>query len=341
MLAEDIFRDDEYELPVIMQEMMDTINYVDDYAKNKDELGGLDWGMESLNTAFEGLNAGVHFVVGAPNTGKSCVCLNMAWNIVQANKNREKPAYVIYIGLDDSVRELIPRIVALDQRIPINLVSKPKKYAKITNMEAAMARREIGIKNLKDNIRYLKIMDQSTSPGCDNIESVERIVKHHLAELRALNENYQLVLFIDNFHDMNSEIGYYGDEFTKFNSISKQLTAISTVLDMPIICTAEARKQNGLKRMTQEDVSGGYGIAYDAKGILLCFNEVGIKGENANLYWEQEGYLGKRPVLEVRVGKNKQASFKQTIFFEFVPEMAYIREATPAGSIRYSQMIGG
>jgi replicative DNA helicase len=53
----------------IQQEMLDTINQVDEYCFNRGKLGGLDWGMESLNKAFDGLQPGLIIVAGQPNVG--------------------------------------------------------------------------------------------------------------------------------------------------------------------------------------------------------------------------------------------------------------------------------
>ena len=74
---------------------------------------------------------------------------------------------------------------------------------------------------------------------------------------------------------------------------------------------------------------------------MLCYNEVGLRGESAQVFWEQDGINEKRPLLEVKVGKNKLSSYKKRMFFEFVPEMSYLREVPPEGTRRYNQMING
>jgi len=57
------------ELLTIQQEMLDTIEKVDEYCHNRGKLGGLSWGMESLNKAFEGLQPGLIIVGGQANVG--------------------------------------------------------------------------------------------------------------------------------------------------------------------------------------------------------------------------------------------------------------------------------
>lgn len=57
------------ENPPFMQEMIDKINAVDEYAWARGSMG-LDFGFESLNKAFNGFNPGLHLVAGGANTGK-------------------------------------------------------------------------------------------------------------------------------------------------------------------------------------------------------------------------------------------------------------------------------
>ncbi len=64
---------DESELLDIQQEMLKTIEYVDEYAWLKGKLGGLDWGFPSFNRAFDGLQPGLILVAGQPNIGNIAV----------------------------------------------------------------------------------------------------------------------------------------------------------------------------------------------------------------------------------------------------------------------------
>lgn len=55
--------------PFFKTKMLNTIQEVDNYSWRRGEMGGMDWGFENLNKAFEGLNAGVHLIGGASNIG--------------------------------------------------------------------------------------------------------------------------------------------------------------------------------------------------------------------------------------------------------------------------------
>lgn len=57
-------------VPDFATKMLETIDEVDEYSWKRGEMGGLDWGFEKMNKAFEGLNTGVHLVAGASNIGR-------------------------------------------------------------------------------------------------------------------------------------------------------------------------------------------------------------------------------------------------------------------------------
>lgn len=327
-------------IPDVISEMTTIIDDMDQYTQHRGEIGGLDWGIDCFNTAFEGLNPGLALIAGSPNTGKSCLCLDMAWQIAHANTTT-KPAYVLYVSLDDSVKEILPRVIAMDQRIPISIVSKPRKYANDPNAMPYLLRREEGIRRLKESVNHFKIIDPVYYPGCDQIEHIEHIVTSHIDELQSFDPNYQLVLFVDNFHDMGTTMNFHNDDNGKYDYISDKLSKLATLYDLPIICTAELRKSNGTRRPVLEDIRETYKIAYESKAVMLVYNEVGIRGESAQVFWEQEGNPEKRPVLEVKVGKNKFSSYKRRMFFEFMPEMSYLRPSTEMAGMRYSGVIGG
>ena len=327
----------------IQQEMLDTINRVDEYCFNRGKLGGLDWGMESLNNAFEGLQPGLIVVGGSPNVGKSALCMQMGWSIAYSNQQtvpgvRPSKAYVIYFSLDDNATEIMPRIVAIEENIPINIVKAPAKYE--DERPDLIARRANGIKKLKEMLNYYKIIDSTQGTSIEFIE--EKIRTHHL-ELQSKDEAYKLVVIIDNFHDITIETTNFRDnENARYTYISDKLSHMCTQFDIPIICTAEFRKLNGNRRPMVDDLRESGKIGYEAKAILLCYNEVGLRGEAASIYFnrgETEFANFKQPVLEVRVGKNKYSSYKGRLFYNFYPERSLLKEADSADTLRYSQMI--
>lgn len=328
-------------VPFYRTKMSDTIDAVEEYSWNRGEMGGLDWGFPSLNKAFEGLNTGVHLVAGQSNIGKSSFMLQLAWQVSQSNQipTAEKPrkAFVLYFSLDDSNNELLPRLVAIDQRIPINVVRFPKKYQ---DNATYMQKRAEGVIKLRESVDYINMQDVNS--GSD-IEFIQETMETYHVELQKEDPTYQLVVFIDNFHDIT-----IGDEKLrsksggeKYDHIADMLTKIATKYDCPIVCTAEFRKLNGNRRPTVDDIRESVKILYEAKAVMLCYNEVSLRGQQSTVHWMRNDNPNKQPVYEVQVGKNKYGSFKGRAFFEFIPEMAFCREVSEAGALRYSQMVNG
>lgn len=240
-------------LPFFQQNMLQTIQEMDEYSWKRGEIGGLDWGFEQLNKALEGLNTGLHLVAGQSNIGKSAMCLQLAYNIATHNqvptKEKPKKAYCLYFSLDDNANELLPRMVSIDQRIPINAVRFPKKYQ--DNIEY-MQRRQVGLERLKKLTEHFGLMD--VNMGSD-IEHIEETAKRYALELSKIDPSYQIVIFIDNFHDITvRNIKFGSDNNAKYDYIADQLSRIATMLDCPIICTAEFRKLNGNRRPKLDDI---------------------------------------------------------------------------------------
>lgn len=326
--------------PFFRAKMLKTIDDVDQYSWARGEIGGLDWGFEGFNKAFEGLNTGVHLVAGQSNVGKSGIMMQMGWQIAQANripsKKQPRKAFVLYFSLDDSNNELLPRLVAIDQKIPINAVRFPKKYR---DNQHFMDRREIGFDNLKEAVMHINMMDVNEG---SSIEHIQRTTEKYALELAKLDETYQIVVMIDNFHDVSVEDVQFGVEGSgKYDYIADQLSLLATKFDCPVICTAEFRKLNGNRRPKLDDIRESVKIVYEAKAIILCYNEVGLRGQQSGIFWNKPETQDKQPVFEAHIGKNKFGSFKGRFFFEFMPEMSYFREVTEAGAVRYSQMISG
>ena len=324
----------------ITDEMLASITTMDKYCLSKGTLGGLSWGSPSLDKAFDGLQPGLILVAGAPNTGKSALCLQMGWQIAFANelKTEETPykAYVLYFSLDDNTTELLPRLIALDQKIPINVVKAPTKYQEMTKQ---IERRALGVEKLKNSLDKFKIIDSTKGTS---IEYIANEIERHYVALKSEDEDYKLVVIIDNFHDITTtSIRNSENDNARFDYICDKLSGLATIYDLPIICTAEFRKLNGARRPIMDDVRSTTKIGYEAKAILLCYNEVGLKGEEASIYWELSGSEFKMPVLEVKVGKNKYSSYKGRLFYNFRPEMSRLEEATQEDIEKYRQLVNG
>ena len=90
----------------------------------KDEEEGYDTvRFPSFNKNLSGLTKGLYIFAGESNGGKTAIMSNLLKDLGTNPKNN---LLAIYYTLDDTVGEVIPRIIAMDQQIPIAIAGKPK-----------------------------------------------------------------------------------------------------------------------------------------------------------------------------------------------------------------------
>lgn len=332
------------ENPPFIKKALEQINSVDEYAWNRGTMG-LDTGFENLNKSLNGLNTGLILFAGGSNTGKSAVLLQLSSQVAKMNnfisELHPKKAFSLYFSLDDSNNELMPRLIATDQKMPINDVLYPKSIEK---HPTSMLKREQGFQNLKDNVRYYAMNDASNG---SSIEKIEATIKEYKEQLEMMApEEYRLVIFIDNFHDITVEAPGYTEDNARFDYISGALNDIAIEFDSPVVCSAEFRKINALKRPQLDEIKSSGKITYEAKAIILVYNEVGQLEDQSDVYWEMTNHQTpevprKMPVFEMHVAKNKFTSFKGRHFLRFLPEMALFIEPSEEEAMQYLQMMKG
>lgn len=310
------------------KEMWEKIMSFEDDAYNPNSKG-FKTGFPELDEALEGIQPGFHIVAGDSNHGKSSLISQLAWQIAANNSN----AYVMDFSLDDPLRDKLPRIVASKNKTLINAVKNPIKYAQFPKM---MERRERGMKDLLTMVDKYKVYDSSFST---DIDLIEQEIKRHKIELNAAGIDKRIVVFIDNFHDLTTSVSAGNSEKSKYDYLAQRVADMAIELDIPIICTAEFRKLNGFRRPGVDDIRESTKIKYEAKSIILVYNEVSVKGEASDLFYQIGGKPLKQPVMEVRVAKNKYTSFKGTLFYYFFPEMAYFQSATPQDTKTFTNLL--
>lgn len=312
------------------QEMLAIIDKVEEYSWSRNELGGLSFGDKAFDEAFNGLQPALYVLAGQPNIGKSMLALQLAWNVIQNNKN----AYVIYFAIDDPDVAILPRLVALDQRIPINVAKIPAKYA---DNPVLMEKRELGIKALRQSVDRFKLLDKKFGYSAEHII---RVARAHKAKFEAIAEQTgekprELAIFIDNLYDVRTE-EKVSDPQLNLQIVSEKLDEFCETDLVPVFCTGELKKLNGIRRPILDDLKDTIELQYDASAIMLCYNEVQVKGERAEVYHQILGKDGKQPVLEVHVAKNKLGEYHGRFFYNLYPGYSYIDQVSAEGAKYYS-----
>lgn len=292
---------------------------------------GLDTGFDGINKALGGLQTGFHIIGGDSNIGKTSFISQMAINVALCNRD---DVYVIDFSLDDPMLDKMSRVIAASQRVLINAVKSPKAHKKYPDM---LKRRTKGLQLMRDIVDCYKCYDMEH--GTD-FEQIKATVQRHIVDLKTEGEKRKVVVFIDNFHDITTDAPESkGSDKNKYDYLARVVSDMATELDVPIVCSAEFKKLNGYRRPSIDDIRESVKIKYEAKSIMLCYNEVSLKGEAAAVYFNKANDPSKQPVYEVQFQKNKFTKFKGRVYFEGYPEMAFFIEADEESTKRYNNVI--
>lgn len=312
-------------------EMLNIIEEVEEFNWARGELGGFTFGEELLDEAFSGLQPALYIIAGQPNIGKSMLALRLAWNVALLNKD----AYVLYFAIDDPLFAIMPRVISMDQKIPINVAKIPQMFQ---DDDELMSKRETGVQRLRENVGSFKILDKSHGY---TIEAIKRIVFEHQAKIENAKTGKKLVVFIDNLYDVEVEDqAYAGDTQKKLQKIAIDLDDICEIHKIPVVCTGELKKLNGARRPILDDLKETVKLQYVASAIMLCYNEVQVKGERANVYHlTPEKGEEKQPVLEVHVAKNKLGEYKGRIFYNMYPGYSVLEPLSKEQGRKFTSMM--
>lgn len=316
-------------------EMWDVINQFENRAWDASNTG-IPTGWADFDNAFDGgMKTGWILIGGDSNIGKTSFLSTLAWSISQNNND----VYVMDFSLDDPMHDKIPRVVAAANKVIINAVATPQNYTQYPDM---LKRRNAGMQMLYSATDRYRCYDANFSTDIDQIEEEVRKKLVDLEEEAAINgtKRKRVVVLIDNFHDLTTTASEAtGSDKMKYDYLAQRVSDMATKFDIPVVTTGEFKKLNGFRRPGLDDLRESVKIKYEAKAILLVYNEVGIKGEGASIYFDRTGKPEKQPIFEVKFGKNKQGGFKGRIFFEFYPEIAYFEPVTPNDAKRFNNLI--
>lgn len=293
---------------------------------------GLKTGFKNIDNAFEqGIVPAFYIVAGDSNLGKTGFVSQMAYQMAQLNSD----IFVMDFSLDDPLQDKLSRVIACDSKIIINSVKSPNNYKHLPTM---LVRRTNGILKLRKLVdRYVAYDSTFTT----YVQEIEDEIKRMKILFDSLGVKKKLCVFIDNFHDLNIKGKDSWTDKQKYEYLASWCAGIAIKYDIPLICTAEIKKANTstFRRPILDDIREAGKIKFQAKAIMLVYNEVHYKGENTQVYYTRSNNPLKQPVFEVHVAKNKVSSYKGRLFFEFMPDISYFQESSEQATKHYASLI--
>jgi replicative DNA helicase len=311
--------------------MWDTLDAFEQRAWSQKNVG-LKSGFDCIDKAFDGgLFPGFIIIAGDSNLGKTAFLSQMAWNVSTLNQD----VYVMDFSLDDAMPDKLSRMAACSGKVIINAVKTPLNYM---NFPLMLVRRKNAILGIRNNVERYRAYDSTFSTY---IEDIEKEVEDKLIYFDSQGSKKKVVVFIDNFHDLNIANKPNLSDKEKFDTLAQWCSDLAIKHDITIVCSAELKKLNGSRRPILDDIRESVKIKFEAKAILLVYNEVHYKGESADIFFMKQNVPFKQPIFEVQFAKNKFGTYKGRNFFEFYPEMAFMKECDPNTQKNFTQIIFG
>lgn len=325
----------------LQQDSLKDLNMFDEHAWNKGD-GYTSEKFQDLSNKLEGMDSGLYLLAAESNVGKSAVLLEM---IDEFSKNPDNNLFGVYFTLDDSKHEIIPRLIAKDQTIPIGVASKPQRYqnmidegaANSANYRSYLERREKGLNNLKNSIHRFKIYD---GEDVKYIEEIEKKIEELQIYIKSVNPKANLIVGIDSINDLRFRDQAFHSDRAKHDEAAQVVKDWTNRYDIPILCSIHLAKGDERNaRPTISRIKESVEYVYEASVIWLLYNDVGIRGQSAKVYSEQEGTAEKFPIIEMDWAKNKRSSFKGRTFLFFSPEYSKVQEVDEETTKRYNGLV--
>lgn len=284
-----------------------------------------------FNNALNGdLKQKLILLGASANVGKSSMFVNLSWNLANLNDN----VISIYLTIDDSAKEILPRIICYDMvkrayhsnrelfdLLNINKIARPYLYKDSIEYDSLVMEREISYKrlfSLSDKDKYV-LLD---SEDGKTLEFIQSLVKHY-------TERYpekHVFLFLDNIHLVS--VPQYEEGRMKYKYLSHELKSLCVKHNITLIGTVEYRKLPVGVKPSNADIAEANSFEYDANAIIHMYSELHSKRDESNLFHWSSDYSMKIPVVEAYFGKNKISSFKGNLWLKSWPDKAYFTEMT-------------
>lgn len=306
-----------------------------------------------IESKLEGLEAGLYLFSGESNSGKSAAMMNIMKDICSYEDNN---LFGIYYSLDDTKHEIIPRIIAMEQSIPIGVASKPRRYEEMLedaetfgDNEAIyreyLDKRQIGLDKLKSEANKFLIEDankiKTSTDIVNHIKMVKTFLKSYYNEQGDTEKanKMNVIIAIDALNDIKLDPKVYGRirKEDASEEVAKFVKDLSVQFDIVVFASSHLRKLNGNRRPMLDDLREANTLVYEASVVWLVYNDVSKNKQGAKIYWNDNQTPG--PILEMDWAKNKKSSFKGRSFNKFRPNLSQIKECTPKEMEAYENLI--
>lgn len=296
-----------------------------------------------MEDKLEGLESGLYIFAGESNSGKSALMMNLLKDICTCKDNK---LYGVYYSLDDSKEEIIPRIISMEQNIPISVSSKPQRYKNMIEQcdddsiqlyQDYLDKREVGLEKLKNESNLFKIEDSN------KIKNQKDLINHIIKVqtfVKSIDPDMNIIIAIDSIKDIRLDFNTNSDNAKSEWIATFVKKEIAVALDIVVFASCHLRKLNGNRRPTVDDLKDANTLLYEASLVWLVYNDVSKNKGGAKVYWADELAEDKYgAIIEIDWSKNKKSSYKGRTFAKFRPYFSLCVECKKEENKRYDQII--
>jgi DNA primase catalytic core len=268
-------------------------------------------------------------VIGAfPNVGKSIMVKSMAMNVLTHNPDMG----IIYFSMDDPKTMTLPGLIANYTGVMVNDIRLPATLPTAgTYRDEVIRKTELGYKYIKELITQNRfaIFDQNEAI---TIHDIETLIHNVTKKMRA--NKLQPLIILDSIHsviDPTAQAGIRNDVMSTIRALKR----ITNTHGVPMVGVAELRKgqnKDESKRPSIRDISETVDIEYRISVGMILHSELLRNKQTPKVWtWTPPGPGMKEvrlPIQEVYVDKNKEAYFKDVIYYKTNPFMCRMEEVS-------------
>ena len=258
--------------------------------------------------------------------------------------NTKNKLYGIYFSLDDTKEEVIPRVIASKEIIPISVASKPARYQKIVDeggeegyrYEQMLEKRNHGLQYLKDQKSHFRIVDGTK---IENGEQMLDFCKKAQAYVKAIDPDNNIIICIDSLMDIRWATKNFQTDKQLNDYVAKEVKRwAAEELKVPIFGTLHLRKIEQNRRPNIGDVKESGRYAYEASTLFVVHNDMSRNKQNSAIF-SVSSDNEKVPVIEIDWAKNKKSSYKGRTFCNFHTNYSRVTECSEEASQRFIDLI--
>ena len=295
---------------------------IETWKNRKDTIVGIRTGYRELDEALNGLQeARAVGIGGKANHGKSAFVSNIAYNVLKLNED----CIVIMHTTDDSRETFLSRLIAIDQNLIINSVTNPKDKFKIFKDGKAFIdenKKQLwynGVKNIQSMVEGGRLIVKDSTHGT-SLGYTESLIKYY----KYNNPNKRILVIFDNFHKATDFAEM--EERIRYKRMSGHIKLLSEKYNVAFVATMEYTKIEEGTQPSNTRLAESSQMEYDLSVILHVYNQLkDIGTDRTKLVIDPKAEVP-IPVVEIKVGKNKQGSFADSLFYKFTTEMGKFEE---------------